>query len=140
MGDDDIDRKAILARRAAFVSAALAAVSCNKAEPPPKPPPDPVAPVRPVEVDPGGGEEPEQPQVDASVPPLDVPPGIDELDRVALERFAKIDPQGARIVELRWFGGSSVQQVADVLGVSTRTVERGWRAAAAWLRMQVSEA
>ena len=64
------------------------------------------------------------------------PEALIALDE-ALERFAGIDPDGARIVELRWFGGLSVQEVADVLGVSTRTVERGWRVAAAWLREQV---
>ena len=57
----------------------------------------------------------------------------------ALERFAAIDPPNARIVELRWFGGLSVAETAAVLEVSTRTVERGWRAAAAWLRERLEE-
>ena len=56
----------------------------------------------------------------------------------ALGRFSRIDPDGARIVDLRWFGGLSNEETADVLGVSTRTVERGWRAARAWLRDQVT--
>lgn len=58
----------------------------------------------------------------------------------ALERFADIDPDNARIVELRYFGGLTVEETAGVLGVSTRTVERGWRAARAWLRDKVGEA
>jgi RNA polymerase sigma-70 factor (ECF subfamily) len=55
----------------------------------------------------------------------------------ALLQLAKIDPENARIVELRFFGGLSVEEVAAILGVSTRTVERGWRAARAWLRDRV---
>lgn len=56
----------------------------------------------------------------------------------ALERFSQVDPDNAKIVELRWYGGLSTAEAADVLGVSTRTVERGWRAARAWLRDQLS--
>jgi len=61
------------------------------------------------------------------------PEAVIALD-AALERFSAIDPDNARIVELRWFGGLEVNEVAAVLGVSTRTVERGWRAALAWLK------
>ena len=57
----------------------------------------------------------------------------------ALRHFAKIDPQGARIVELRWFVGLSASQTGEILGVSKRTVERSWRAARAWLRAKVDE-
>ena len=57
----------------------------------------------------------------------------------ALEQFAKIDPDGARIVELRWFCGLRNDETADIMGVSTRTVERGWRAARAWLRERLDE-
>jgi len=66
----------------------------------------------------------------------DRPENLIALDE-ALEHFAKIDPQNARIVELRWFGGLSVAETAAALEVSTRTVERGWRAAAAWLRQRI---
>jgi RNA polymerase sigma factor (TIGR02999 family) len=58
----------------------------------------------------------------------------------ALQRLAEIDPQQSRIVELRFFGGLSVKEVAGVLGVSESTVERGWRVARAWLLGQVKEA
>lgn len=51
----------------------------------------------------------------------------------ALLRFDSISPQGARIVELHFFGGLTNEEVASVLGVSSRTVERQWRAARAWL-------
>jgi len=51
----------------------------------------------------------------------------------ALERFAQIDLQSARIVELRFFAGLSIEETARVLEISTPTVERGWRAARLWL-------
>jgi RNA polymerase sigma factor (TIGR02999 family) len=51
----------------------------------------------------------------------------------ALESLAEVDPQRSRIVELRFFGGLTIEETAHVMGVSTPTVERGWRAARAWL-------
>jgi RNA polymerase sigma-70 factor (ECF subfamily) len=66
------------------------------------------------------------------------PAALVALDK-ALEQFAKVDPEGARIVELRWFVGLPNDETARVLGVSTRTVERGWRAARAWLRERLDE-
>lgn len=57
----------------------------------------------------------------------------------SLERFAEIDPRASRIVELRVFGGLSVEEVAEVLGVSAKTVKRDWIAARAWLRGQLKE-
>ncbi len=68
----------------------------------------------------------------------DRPEALMALDE-ALTQFAKVDPQNARIVELRWFGGLDVEATAATLDVSTRTVERGWRAAKAWLRDRLSE-
>ncbi|MCH8147088.1 MAG: sigma-70 family RNA polymerase sigma factor [Planctomycetes bacterium] len=55
-----------------------------------------------------------------------------ELDS-ALKRLAELDPRQSRIVELRFFGGLSTAQVAKVVEVSERTVERDWRLARAWL-------
>mgnify|MGYP000122274245 CR=1 FL=1 len=55
----------------------------------------------------------------------------------ALESFAAVDPLNARIVELRWFAGLDVDATAAILEVSPCTVERGWRAARAWLRERV---
>ncbi|MCR9245129.1 MAG: ECF-type sigma factor [bacterium] len=57
----------------------------------------------------------------------------------ALTEFADLDPRNAQIVELRWFVGLDVEETAAALEVSTRTVERGWRAAAAWLRARLTE-
>ena len=61
-------------------------------------------------------------------------PGLDllQLD-AALERLAELDPRQHRIVELRFFAGMEVDDVAAVLEVSKSTVEREWRAARAWL-------
>ncbi len=56
-------------------------------------------------------------------------PSLDE----ALLRLAEFDPEMARAVELRFFGGLSIQETADALGTSKRTFERRWRAARVWL-------
>ncbi len=51
----------------------------------------------------------------------------------ALRSLAMFDPRGARVVELRYFGGLTVEESAEVLGVSPKTVKRDWAAAKAWL-------
>ena len=60
-----------------------------------------------------------------------------QLDE-ALESLAHLDPQQARIVELRFFGGLTVEETAEVLGVSPRTVKRDWAVARAWLYGELS--
>lgn len=60
-----------------------------------------------------------------------------QLDE-ALESLALIDPQQARVVELRFFGGLTVEETAEVLGVSSRTVKRDWAVARAWLHGELS--
>lgn len=55
----------------------------------------------------------------------------------ALGRLSCLDPQQARVVELRFFGGLSVEETAEVLGISTGTVKRYWRTAKAWLYREV---
>jgi len=55
----------------------------------------------------------------------------------ALERLEGLDPRQARIVEMRFFGQLDVGEVAEVLGVSRRTVEADWTAAKAWLRREL---
>ena len=57
----------------------------------------------------------------------------------ALNSLASIDPRQSRIVELRFFGGLTVEETAEVLGTSTATVEREWRMAKAWLHHQLQE-
>ena len=51
----------------------------------------------------------------------------------ALEALAEIDRRKCRVVELRYFGGLSIEETAQVLGVSNETVKRDWRMARAWL-------
>jgi RNA polymerase sigma-70 factor, ECF subfamily len=58
----------------------------------------------------------------------------------ALERLAALDPQQARIVELRYFGGLTIEDSAEALGVSAATVKRDWAVARAWLRRELGAA
>lgn len=55
----------------------------------------------------------------------------------ALEELSIIDPQQSRIVELKFFGGLSIEETAEVLGVGHATVERDWKMARAWLRRKL---
>lgn len=57
----------------------------------------------------------------------------------ALVRLAEQDPRQARIVELRFFGGLSIEEIAEVLQVSPRTVKRDWNMARAWLYEEISK-
>ena len=57
----------------------------------------------------------------------------------ALDALAAKDARLARIVELRYFGGLSIPETAEVIGVGTATVEREWRAARAWLHRQLKD-
>lgn len=54
----------------------------------------------------------------------------------ALERLRELDPQQARIVELRYFGGMTVEETAEALAIAPRTVKRDWAMAKAWLRLE----
>jgi RNA polymerase sigma factor (sigma-70 family) len=56
----------------------------------------------------------------------------------ALTRLSELDPRKSRVVELRFFGGLSVEETAMVLKVSHRTVEREWTLARAWLWKQLT--
>lgn len=58
----------------------------------------------------------------------------------ALEHLALLDPRKARVVELRYFGGLSVDEIAAVINVSPDTVTRDWRRAKAFLRRELSRA
>jgi len=66
--------------------------------------------------------------------------GVDfiALDQ-ALDNLAQLDPRQSRIVELRFFGGLTEEEIADVLGVSAITVKRDWRIARAVLHRQLEE-
>ena len=56
----------------------------------------------------------------------------------ALERLATIDPRKSQVVELRFFGGLSVEEAAQVLNIAPNTVLRDWRLAKAWLHREIS--
>ena len=67
---------------------------------------------------------------------------VKDLDIVALDealdRLTEIDEQQSRIVELRFFSGLTVEETAEVLGISTATVKRDWSMAKAWLHREIS--
>ena len=64
-------------------------------------------------------------------------PALIALDE-ALERLAALDPRKARVVEMRYFGGLSADETAEVLDVSAVTVMRDWSFAKAWLRRELT--
>ena len=57
----------------------------------------------------------------------------------ALDRLAELDPQQTRVVELRYFAGLTIEETAEALGISARTVKREWAMASAWLRNELLE-
>ena len=56
----------------------------------------------------------------------------------ALESLGRLDSQQARLVELRFFGGLTVEETAEALGISPRTVKRDWRVARLWLHRELT--
>ena len=67
----------------------------------------------------------------------------DEADELvaldeALTRLEAINPRGSEVVQYRFFGGLTLEETADVLGISTKTVQRDWLAARAWLLKEVA--
>ena len=56
----------------------------------------------------------------------------------ALDQLAKLDADQARMVEMRFFGGMTVSEVAEAMSMSKRAVEAEWTAAKAWLRRELS--
>jgi len=79
-----------------------------------------------------------------SIHDVDVPASAQEdgIDLVALDtalvRLAELDARQARIVELRFFGGLTVEETASVIGISERTVKREWQMSRAWLRREMA--
>ncbi len=73
-----------------------------------------------------------------------VGPTTGEVDLVALDdvltRLAEFDATGARVVELRYFGGLTIEETAEVLEVSPATVKREWATARAWLHRELGGA
>lgn len=85
-----------------------------------------------------GGAKDELPLDDA----LYVPENEPDIDLVnldeALRRLEKMDPQQAKIVELKYFGGLSIPETAEIVGISPATVKREWKIARAWLFNELS--
>jgi len=85
----------------------------------------------------GGGEQPidlENCELGVNVDQTEEILAVDE----SLERLAQLDSQQARVVELRYFGGMTVEETAETLNISARTVKREWAMAKAWLRLEIS--
>lgn len=77
-------------------------------------------------------------EVDENLPAIDVDPQeVLALDD-ALEKLAKLDPQAVEIVKLRYFAGLSIDETADVLGISPRLVDKEWQHARSWLKREMS--
>jgi len=67
-----------------------------------------------------------------------LPAGVDVLDlNTALEKLAQVDPRKSQVVELRFFGGLSEDEIAELLGISAITVKRDWRIARAMLQTEL---
>jgi RNA polymerase sigma factor (TIGR02999 family) len=84
----------------------------------------------------GGGEKVQIDDLDIANPESSV--DLVALDE-ALRRLAMLDPQQGRVVELRFFGGLTVDETAEVLQLSAPTVKREWRTAKAWLRRELGQ-
>lgn len=84
----------------------------------------------------GGGAVP-VPLTEVAAPGPERGVDVEALDQ-ALTRLAAVDARQARVVELRYFAGFSLEETADLVGVSTRTVKRDWQMASAWLRREMS--
>ena len=89
-----------------------------------------------------GGEHAERITLDESVMAdhtADTPGGVDVLALdTALEKLAALDPQQAKIVELRYFGGLTVEEAAEALDISPATVKRHWTVARAFLKNELT--
>jgi RNA polymerase sigma-70 factor (ECF subfamily) len=84
-----------------------------------------------------GGSEQERLSI-TSVEEIANQPKVDLLAlNEALDELGRMDPQQSRIVELKFFAGLSIEETAEVLGISHATVERDWKLARAWLRRQL---
>ena len=85
----------------------------------------------------GAGAEPVTLETFRDVPDTTPPVDVLDLDE-ALQRLAQLDPGKAHLVELRYFGGLSIEETAEALEVSPATLKRQWNTARAWLRRELS--
>jgi RNA polymerase sigma factor (TIGR02999 family) len=70
-------------------------------------------------------------------------PGADQTEEIlavdeVLARLAALDPRQAQVVELRYFGGLSVEETAEAMGIAPRTVKLDWAMAKGWMKSQLS--
>jgi RNA polymerase sigma factor (TIGR02999 family) len=86
-----------------------------------------------------GGEARQVPIEEASAMSLERAAELIALEE-ALDELAKLDERKSQVVELRYFGGLSLEETAEVLQISLMTVRRDWRAAKAWLYRRLKEA
>lgn len=84
----------------------------------------------------GGGIEVTLSERDQKSSPLEAE--LLDVD-IAIQELARLDQQQAKIVELRFFGGLSIAETAEALGVSPATVKRDWAVAKAWIRRRLTE-
>jgi len=85
----------------------------------------------------GGGPAP------IDIDALEIAAGVEQSAEMlavdeALERLTAMDPQQAQVVEMRYFGGMTVEETAEALAIAPRTVKREWAIAKAWLRVEIS--
>jgi RNA polymerase sigma factor (TIGR02999 family) len=85
----------------------------------------------------GGGRKVDLESANASLDPID--PQVLDVD-AALHELAGMAPRQAKLVELRFFGGLSLEEAAKVLGISGRTANKDWALARAWLRRRLESA
>ncbi len=86
----------------------------------------------------GGADQQRVPLDEALNVPVDLRLDFERLDE-ALKTLAAFAPDRARLVELRYFAGLSIEETADVLGVAPATVKRHWNVARAWLYRALDE-
>ena len=87
-----------------------------------------------------GGKDQQRVALDDSVATID-PTHFDRWEALdaALDRLAALSPRQTQVVELRYFGGLTIEETATVLAVSEKTIKRDWAAARAWLRRELSQ-
>jgi len=96
---------------------------------------DGAVPIRLDEIEVPGGEQ-RRDELDALRMTEDARVDLEAIDR-ALKDLEVMDPRLGKLVELRFFGGLSIEDTADVLGVSSATVKREWVSARAWLQVEL---
>ena len=86
-----------------------------------------------------GGEQQKVPLDEVSLAAIEHGDEVLALDE-ALERLGTMNPRHARVVECRFFGGMSIEETAEALGISPATVKREWTLARAWLNRELRQA